>query len=883
MLTRYFYRRLYAFRALFLPFLVLLFILPLVTCPLWGQVVQKKNLMPDSYPQWDDVALDKISPDQKWASFKLRYKNGSDTLFVRNVASLKTYNFPAAKNGVFSYGRMFFCQTGKDLIIINLSNGRKEIIKDVIDFDYFERKDQLIVLYGIENKDRILTIQSFNTGIKKEISNIDQFSLNKEKGMLAYSIFTDQKSAIEITSLQIDKTFEVVSGSLHFSNLSWQKNGLSLAFTAGENPLQTQAMYHFVLSEKKLYDFKFLPDSNSILNSNTKFDSESPIIISDDLQRLFFSTVADNSQFGSMDSKNVEIWSSADKRTYIQQLNADRLKKRRVAVWTPAINKAVYITSSDLPDLILSGDMRYAVLSNPKQYEPQFEFTAPRDFYIMDLYTFEKKLFLKKYVPDHLAFNASPEGKYFAYFKDSCWWTYNFKKDTHKNITAAIKSKFTAKELSLIPESICGSPGWTKNDNEILIYDQFDLWAVDPDGNSFKRLTRGQESQIVFRIAKSYDKPRFNHLFEGQLQDSYNLDKGLVLSAKASDEKTGFFSWSKKYGESSIVFKDAYCDQIIYNEGKKYIFFREQKFDISPRLAAAGNPLPSKYFFASNPQQDKFFWGRSQLIEYQNSKGIKLKGVLYYPAAYNPLKEYPMIVNIYERKSYELHKYQNPTWYESAGFNPTVFTSEGYFVLQPDIKLEYQNPGIAAADCVISAVKKVLESGIVDEKRIGIMGHSFGGYESSFIITQTNLFAAAIASGAITDLVSFYHTINKGTGLPDMWRFQNEQWNMGGTPYEIPKAYYNNSPINYVQNVQTPLLLWSGKNDYQVDTHQSMEFYLALRRAGKKSMMLLYPEEGHNLINVEKQKDLSIRTLQWFDHFLKEDKKSEWITKGWQN
>jgi dipeptidyl aminopeptidase/acylaminoacyl peptidase len=883
MITTYFYRRLCAFRALFLPFLVLFFILPLVACPLWGQVVQKKNLTPHSYAQWGDVVLDNISPDQKWASFRMRYKNLSDTLFVRNVASLKTFNFPAAKNCGFSSNRMFFCQIGKDLIIVNLSNGRKEIIKEISGFDYYEKNDKLVFLSDRENKNRTLTIRSLKTGRDREISNIDQFSLNKEKGMLAYSTFSEHKNALSIASLQKDETFEVTEGNLPFSNLSWQKNGLSLAFTAGNDPQHPQAIYHFITSEKKLHDFKFIPDSNSIINADTAFDSESPIIISDDLQRLFFSTVSLNPQLHRNESKNVEIWGSADKRTYIQQQNADRSKKGRVAVWTPVINKAVYITSSDLPDLILSGDMRYAVLSNPADYEPQFEYTAPRDFYVMDLQNFEKKLFLKNIAPEPHCFNASPTGKYFAYFKDGDWWTYNFNNGIHKNITAKIGIKLTAKEQSLVPESVCGNPGWTQNDTEILLYDQFDVWAVSPEGNSFKRLTRGRESDITFRIAKSHDKPRFNHLFEGQIQDNFNLDKDLILSARGNDEKTGFYIWNKKVGESSITYKDALCDQIIYSEGKKYIFFREQKFDMSPRLAVASTSSPSKYYFKSNPQQDKFFWGRSQLIEYKNLKGIKLKGVLYYPAAYNPLKEYPMIVNIYERKSYELHKYQNPTCYESVGFNPSVFTSEGYFVLQPDIRLELQNPGIAAADCVISAVKKVVESGIVDEKRIGLMGHSFGGYESSFIITQTNLFAAAIASGAITDLVSLYYTINKGNGRPDMWRFHNEEWNMGGTPYEKPKAYYDNSPINFVQNVQTPVLLWSGKNDYQVDTHQSMEFYLALRRAGKKSMMLLYPEEGHNLINAEKQKDLSIRTLQWFDHFLKEDKKSEWIIKDDSN
>lgn len=845
--------------------------------------MQKTKLTPESYPLWGSVIFDKISPEQTWASYKGGHKNSNDTLFVRNINSLKTFSFPNGGKSGFSVSQIFFCKTDNELIIVNLKNGNKEIIKEIIDFDYNEKNDQILILSAGEIKNKTLTIRSFKTGRQRQISNIDHYSLNREKGLLAYSIFSDQKSTISITNLQNEETFDIHKGAVHFSFMNWQKNGLSLAFTAGNDPQLPQAMYHFIVADRELYGFKFLSDSSSIINAATTFDSESPIVISDDLQRLFFTTINANPQIGKNEIKDVEIWGSADKRTFIQRQNADRLNKRKVAVWTPVLNKAVQITSSELPDLILSGDMRYAVLSNPEGYEPQFEYTAPRDFYVLDLRTFQKKILLKNYRPEYLGFNVSPNGKYLAYFKNGDWWTYCFRSGVHKNITAASGIKFTAKEQSLVPESVCGNPGWTNNDDQILLYDRFDVWTVEPDGNSFKRLTRGREADIVFRLAKSFDKPRFEHLFEGQIQDIFNLDRDLILTAVGKDGKTGIYRWNKKSNETSIIYNDALFDQIIFSDKRNNIFFREQKFDMSPKLAFINNSSITKYFYKSNPQQDKYFWGRSELIEYQNSKGVKLKGVLHYPAEYSALKKYPMIVNIYERKSFELHRYHNPTFYVEGGFNPSVFTSEGYFVLQPDISLEFQNPGISAADCVISAVRKAIELNAVDEQHIGLMGHSFGGYESSFIITQTNLFAASIASGAITDLNSYYYTINKGNGRPDMWRFQNEEWNMGGTPYELPKTYYDNSPINFVENIQTPVLLWSGKNDYQVDTHQSMEFHLALRRAGKKSLMLLYPDEGHSLIDPEKQKDLSLRSLQWFDHFLKENKKSDWITQSLNN
>jgi len=160
------------------------------------------------------------------------------------------------------------------------------------------------------------------------------------------------------------------------------------------------------------------------------------------------------------------------------------------------------------------------------------------------------------------------------------------------------------------------------------------------------------------------------------------------------------------------------------------------------------------------------------------------------------------------------------------------------------------------------------------------MGHSWGGYETSFIVSQTNLFSAAVPSGAITDLNSFYFTVSQGSGKPDMWRFEDEEWNMGKTPFEAPLSYARNSPLVHAEKVTIPLLLWTGKDDKQVDTHQSKEFYLALRRLGKKSVMLLYPNEGHVIIDPLAQKDITVRILQWFDYFLKNERTSQWIRDG---
>ena len=238
-----------------------------------------------------------------------------------------------------------------------------------------------------------------------------------------------------------------------------------------------------------------------------------------------------------------------------------------------------------------------------------------------------------------------------------------------------------------------------------------------------------------------------------------------------------------------------------------------------------------------------------------------------------------MIVHIYEIQSRKLHQYHMPSLHNETGFNPAVFTSKGYFVFLPDILLEEENMGPSALDCTESGIKKVLSMDIADPNSIALIGHSFGGYETVFIANQSQLFKTAIASGAIADLSRFYLTINWRTGRPDIWRFHGVQWNMNGKdPFNNSEDFKRNSPISYITDLKIPLLTWSGKADTQVDWQQSVEYHLALRRLGKKNVMLLYPNERHGLADPSHQEDLTRRVLQWFGYFLKEEKDASWIS-----
>jgi len=854
-----------------------LFILTVYTNSITAQVIQKKELQPSEYHLWEEIELDLISPDEKWASYHIIHENTGDTLLVRNILDRKTYAFAGGSNSLFTGSHHFVCLTEDGLSILDLKTGKTQTIPGVKKYDYCESTDQLVFLVS-ESKKSTLVIRAA-TGESKRIGSVTDFSISDKARQLAYVTSLDDQRKVSLINLEkLNATKDLMTDSTaNFIRLTWQENGRSLVFLKQGADKTINFLFQYVLASGKLYTFDPKEHTNFPTNSLIYADTFGRIFISDDSQKVFFCTLSKPDPNKSRQKSVVEIWNANDKRTFKADPNRGSFEtKAKVNLWQPQSNRFTPITSAELPEVMLAGNFDFAVLSNPLDYEPQFTQEGPRDYYMMNLKTFEKHLFLKKQ-SEHYYACLSPTGKYFTYFKENNWWVYNILAKTHTNITMATGGKFKAKIIELEPESVAGNPGWSTNDKEIILYDQYDLWAITPDGKSFRRLTRGRESGIRYKMPALLHKGR-KTIYDVTSLNVYDLNKTLLLRARGDDGKTGYYTWNNTSGEKPLFYANSYTDQLLYNINGNNIIFRESRFNLSPTLLSVDKSGKPHSFFESNPQQEKYFWGRSELFEFKNKKGQNIKGTLIYPANYDPKKKYPMVVNTYEMQSVDVHFYHNPTFENAAGFNPTVLSLKGYFVLLPDVVFEKGNPGISAADCIISATKKIIEMGIVDPKKIALNGHSFGGYETAFIITQTNLFACAIASGGITDLISSYHSIGRG-GTPDMWRFDG-QYNMGGTPYDIPLNYQANSPIAHIQHVQTPVLLWTGKDDNVVDPHQSMEHYLALRRLGKKSIMLIYPGEGHVLMNPDSQKDLTTRMIEWFDYYLKGDQSAQWIVKG---
>ena len=201
-------------------------------------------------------------------------------------------------------------------------------------------------------------------------------------------------------------------------------------------------------------------------------------------------------------------------------------------------------------------------------------------------------------------------------------------------------------------------------------------------------------------------------------------------------------------------------------------------------------------------------------------------------------------------------------------------------MLQPDITYRLNDPGMSAVWCVSAALKAAIATGVVDPKHIGLQGHSWGGYQTAFLVTQTNAFAAAVAGAPLTNMVSMYSLIYKNTGGTNQAIFETSQGRFLGGYWDNWDAYYRNSPVNFAKNVTTPLIILHNDKDGAVDFTQGVEYYNTLRRLGKKVVMLEYPGENHGLAKPANQQDYTVRMKEFFDHYLMGKPAPGWWTKG---
>ncbi len=762
-----------------------------------------------------------------------------------------------------------------------------------------------------------LIVQQLESGRETTFGNVSQFAWQnaEHSHMLAMVISAEDKMGNgvhlfnpETTSLRV-----LDSSPATYTDLAWRKDAADLAVLRAKTDDRYDGSTHVVLSwtsigetERRLvYD----PTADSTFPVGMRTVSFRRLSWSDDGNVLFLgiakwddkvvqaeggdesadATVAD-------EPSTVEIWHAND--VFVmpwQKIHAAEDRRRNMlAAWHLDSGKFVQLGKDLINERVTPiRHTNLTYIAEWSNYAMARSIGRPAaDLYLQDTSTGARTKLIDA-VNDRYV-RAGPSGNYLLFLQDEHYWTVNLTTRAITNITKPAPVSFINKDSDrtskVFPDRLQKPPfgvaGWTKDDAAVLLYDQFDLWQVAADGSKAQRLTEGAAEQVRHRLirldqAAVSGRRRAAEISLFSAEEWVDLSQPVYLSV--------FGEWTKKSGYARLepggdvnrlVWLDKNVDSLAKAKEADVYGYIVQNYDDSPDIFVGGVEVSdAKQATTTNTFQSNYAWGHSDLIDYETGSGKKLQGALYYPAGYEPGTRYPMIVYIYEKLSQNVHRYVVPS--DRSYYNTSVFTSHGYFVFQPDIVFTPRQPGLSVVQCVTAGVKEVIQMDIIDPKRVGVVGHSMGGFDAAFLATHTNgVFAAAVAGAPITDLVSYYGDHHWSSGIAETDHIETGQERMVVPLYEDMQAYIDNSPVFNVHNMTVPLLLEVGEVDGTVAWHQGIELYNIARRAKKNVVMLAYIGADHGLRKKENQRDYQRRILAWFGHYVKGEPAETWIKNG---
>lgn len=844
-------------------------VMPFFSLQLYAQQLQALDT--SQYHLWNETLIRKISPDSKWVSYLLMYESKKDTLFVKSVNSDMKYSFSESRQGSF-FGSNFICKSGSSLVIQNLNTGRRKTLENIHSYTLTADEKYLLYLTNAANGAKNLSIENISGRKVKEINDVDFFQLSDKGHQIVYN--TKDKNNFKICKTNVSSDEEALlilqEKTGNVSGFSWFGNKIVFLFKQNE----TVNLFCYDIEKKHLFKCPFERSNSALPNNTISFNGFRSLLLSSDGKRVFFQINEPGKEKNS-NSEIVEIWNSRDKWLGEKKKNPQEyFTIDRTAVWNIEKGSVLQITDRNFPSLFLSGDQSKAFIYNPAAYEPQTKMHGDIDLYAVDLSSGNRWEIERTISQDNLPL-PSPDGKFIAYFKDRTLQFYDVANCKRTELNIQESEKFYNQTDMSEDHLVWGIAGWSDDSRNLLVYDQFDLWKIDPNTKNIVRLTYGRENRQVFRISPPLygNTPAWHPLKNPR---PIKLSKGFILSVKDNTKGfSGFYWWSQDKGCTKVQWSDRKITQTVKTSEGKFIWL-QQRYDSPSEIMSKSLKENESVIIKTNPQHNKYRWGKAQLIHYQY-KGKSLSGVLYTPFGFEEGSKFPLIVYIYEKQSQQLQNYIKPSLHTSDGFNVPHLLDKGYCILLPDVYYEFGALAESVTGSVLAAVDAAETKMDTKELKAALIGHSFGGYEVNLVITQTDRFAAAVAGAGWSDLVSAYLYLGPTLSIPDYYRTEYDQLRIGSSLYENMDAYLKNSPVLFPQKITTPLMGWTGAEDRHVNALQSMEFFFAMRRLNKESLLLMYPKEGHNLEHKKNQEDLTLRIQQWFDHHLKNCPEKEWM------
>lgn len=579
----------------------------------------------------------------------------------------------------------------------------------------------------------------------------------------------------------------------------------------------------------------------------------------------------------------MDLWHWRDDAVQpMQRVRANRERNRTYrGVWHFDEKRFVQLASPEMAEVMPARTGLTALGMDDRAYRRMMDYDGSyQDVYAVDTRTGARKRLARMVRGGGFGgggWQVSPDGEHAAYFNSRSWFLVRLADGASRNATGALPVAFHREDHDSPSEPPSyGAAGWSKDSKSFFVYDRYDVWQLFADGSAPRNVTAGagRKAKIQYRVQR-IDPP------EEEEEPGIDSSKPLTLNAESEETReTGFYRAPAGGGEPQRLLWAAKAFRYVTRAREADVLaITAQRFDEYPDVHLTDSDFRSpRRATRGGDQVQPFLWGSGELIRYKNADGVPLAAALYKPAHFDPKKKYPLMVYIYEKLSQNVHTFVHPR--PGHNFNFSQYVSDGYAVLTPDIVYTEGQPGQSALKCVLAAVQAVEAMGFVDPARIGIAGHSWGGYQVSYMVTQTARFRAAEAGAPVGNMTSAYSGIRWGSGMPRQFQYEKTQSRIGKPLYEDPLKYIENSPVFHVKRVQTPLLILHDDQDDAVPWYQGIELFLALRRNGKEAYLMNYNGELHGLRRRHNQMDYAIRMKQFFDHFLKDAPKPEWMEKG---
>ena len=897
----------------------------------------KKPLDPSVYDGWNSIRGTALSRDGHWLLFSVTPQEGDSTTTVRNLDDGHTITVPRGSNLRFTADSKFavgmivppFADTlaakrkkakpdempKSSLVVVNLATGDKAQVDKVRAY-YLAEDDKGWLAYKLEPEPKpdakpadakaapkppapdkkpgqTLVIRNLATGKEEQAPFVSQVVPAKHGGALLYATATKDGKGDGVTLLDFasDKKTPIMGAAGDYTQMAIDAEGRLAAFefepqkkTEPAKPDASKpadkAPEPPIPAELYLYEAKTAKTERigvDAVGKGWQVNDKTPISFSERGTRLLYATYpappTPAKELPDDQKVSVDIWSWQDSKLMpVQLLEANTEKSRGYrAIYDVDRHKAEQIADRDLQTIEISdkGDGRFAIGSVEAPYDLAGSWDPGyRDEYLIDLSTNKRTLIGKRFKGDA---ELSPKGEYVAVYDAAAksWFAVECATGRSASLSAGIPVPLY-NELNDLPDVAApyGLEGWM-SESQPVIADRFDLWQCDATGKQKpQQLTHARQLTLQMRAIK-LDPDAI-----------YLPQNDLLISAFDDSSKQGGVYQLHNGVARKLIFEPKAFGGFVKAKNADRLLFTQQDFVEYPDLWVTNLAFssPAKVSDA-NPQQKDYNWGKAELVQWTSLDGVPLQGILIKPENFDYGKKYPLVTNFYERLSDRLYHYITPSP-SASEINPTYFASNGYCVFIPDIPYRIGYPGYSALSAIVPGVQSIVNRGYIDPKRLGIQGQSWGGYQVAYLVTQTNMFAAAEAGAPVGDMFAAYGGIRYGSGLVREMQYEHGQSRIGGTPWDSTLKYIENSPVFFADKVQTPLMIMSNDQDGAVPHTQGIELFTALRRLEKPCWMVVYNGEDHNIMERKNRKDFGVRLSQYFDHFLKGAPMPVWMAQG---